>query len=400
MKRRTVCLSPRRSLLLLTCRCLVHATHAQLPDRGNFHSDPEQWVRDRVNEDQMQNIQDATPKGIVLSVWAGNLSSRIQSHQARPQSGEIVLYPEEPPQPRPRRLPVPMPVSNDARVLEKLEARKATENQLNLASGNVNLALPVIPESSRSPLQEGYQPQGLVQNDQLVDRSLAYGPLATEQSTNPPYSSIEPAVDPAPAAGLGIANHQREQSVPRAQPLHANPLDRGPALAPLVTPTLPQASKPSNTRRYPMPYPSYYGPQPQPPQSPNYPLPSDGPLSTYQQRRSSNGQSHLSSQGTPKSNRRRSSASVESDYIPQQRDSPRRDSTDQPAFEPSTLWVGNLVETDCVESLRAIFREWRPIHISNIMPGKPLRHRKSGFFAFVTYAVHRSYFYFTLLTMT
>lgn len=35
---------------------LVQATRSQLSDRGNFHSDPEQYVRDQVNEDMLRNV--------------------------------------------------------------------------------------------------------------------------------------------------------------------------------------------------------------------------------------------------------------------------------------------------------------------------------------------------------
>ncbi|KAL8828321.1 MAG: hypothetical protein Q9191_002661 [Dirinaria sp. TL-2023a] len=341
----------RRSLPLLTCQSPGHPTHAQLPDRGNFHSDPEQWVRDHVNEDQMQNIPSATPKDIVSTVWAGNPSSQIQSHRARPQSGEVDLYSVPPPQPRPRRLPVPMPVSNDARVLEDIEAQKVREKQLTLASGSVKLGLPVIPESSRSPCEEGYQSQEPLENNQFVDQSLFHGPLAIDQDANPPYSSINSSIDLAPAAGLRVGNHQRERSVPRVQPLHARPLARGPVLTPLLTPALPPAIKPSKTRQYPIPYPSYYGPQPQPPQSPNYPLPSDGPLSSYQRRRSGSGQSRLSSQGM--NNRRASSASEEFGHIQQQRDSSCRNTIDQSIFECRKLWVGQaaaaMENVNCVK---------------------------------------------------
>lgn len=286
-----------------------------------------------------------------------------------------------------------MPVSNDARVLERLEARSthdkveaqmAFENQLNLASGNVNLGLPVIPESSRSPFQEGYQSQELPQTGQHLDQLGSHTFLAPEQSPNPRHSSSGSAGSLIPATGVSMTYRQHELLVPRVRPPHASPLARDPALTPLETPTLSQAYGPLNTRQYPMPYPSYYGPQPQPPQSPNYPLPSDGPLSRYQRRQSSGGQPQLGSQGMSKKHRRGSSASGESGYISRQGDNIRRNSTGQSALEMNRLWVGDLLETDSIETLYAFFRDWEPTHISDFTVRSSRVSQQSPRYTFIT----------------
>lgn len=147
-----------------------------------------------------------------------------------------------------------MVVSNDARVLESLEAssrqqgssgRRKAERQLSLASGNVNVGLSSIQEIPKSPFEEEHHAQHTQQLNQNIDQPFYQTPFYVDQGRAP--SSVSTAPGPAVPLSdrLGVAHSQLV--VHRARPPLVSPMSRNPALTPLITPATARADPHSQT---------------------------------------------------------------------------------------------------------------------------------------------------------
>lgn len=81
----------RRSLILTMPLAADQPTHAQRPDRGNFHSDPERWVSEAMNDDTASNLTQVVPRNVIANVVEGNPTSQI--HSGSVSAGHAAVIP-------------------------------------------------------------------------------------------------------------------------------------------------------------------------------------------------------------------------------------------------------------------------------------------------------------------
>lgn len=374
-------------------------TNARLPTRGNFHSDPEQWVSDQVNEDISSTLSGTSSRTVVARILDGNPSSQIRSRipsQLAVQLSHRVQFPV-PPQPRPRRTPVPMPVSNDARVLERLEEQEAS-----IPPYSAVPFMPLVPEQqSFSSLIRGLPVPNITSTDTITDQPHAHRPAPAGQMSVPYIGNGQaPSVQPAKAGpnkeGLpGQASNapvrlQWQMQVQPQQQLDYNPRSSKPAIP--MLPVQSQVYGPPHAYSHPSPQPIYYGPQVQPHQLQNYAmLPSVSSISS-QRLYSVPSQSGQPGQKYVGKERQGSGASRDTPRSPQHRRDGRSSSGNAPQFVGDKLWVGNLSQYDTTEALVSIFAplggyEMRPMRKSSTKGGGP-----NGFYTFVKYEVFPFFF--------
>ena len=361
---------------------LAQVTHSQLPNRGNFHSDPEQWVQDRVSEDSSSVLPHSIRRTIVAAPLEGNPSSQIHSHL--PSHLEVplsnrVAFPV-PPQPRPRKAPIPMAVSNDARVLERLEANGAGPP---FPSYDAAPTLQVIPESF-SPFLSQLPVPGFGPADPTKDPSSAQRHPSAEQIASPGVVHGQNRGVPPSAA---ISN-PREAQIPaqyeqssisrqpqRPPPRHKNDSTQDANVShPMLVSGQSQSYRPPQAYPpYPLPQPIYYGPQVQPHQLQNHLIPAILPSTDGQRRTSGKRQAGRPSQGYSGGDRRGSVNPYEFAQTPRRRERDSEFAGNESDIISEKLWVGNLTREDSAEGLVPVFAPLGGCRISPLKESATIR---------------------------
>ena len=298
------------------------------------------------------------PRTVVSRAFEGNPLSQVQTRLAVPLSNRVPF--PVPPQPRPRRLPAPMAVSNDARVLESLEAFERP-----FASYNATPTLPVIPESFSPFLEQLPKIPNFRPPSPNNGRSSIHRHPSAEQISSPRLGSgqplgVPPAKDSPNTTGFQVHPQDEQSGVPwQAQfPPQRHPSGKmrsSNAVTPMPVSGQIQSYRPPHAYNYPLPQPIYYGPQVQRNQLQNYPMPAGLPTLGSQRKQSGGSQSGQVGQKPGNKDRRGSATSGEVRQIPQHRDRESSFSGDRPPLQADKLWVGNLSERDPVEALVNMF---------------------------------------------
>ena len=361
---------------------LAQATYSQLPNRGNFHSDPEQWVQDQVSEDSLSVLPLSSRRTIVAAPLEGNPSSQIHchlpSHLEVPLSNRVAF--PVPPQPRPRRAPIPMAVSNDARVLEKMEANDAGPP---FPSYNTAPTLQVIPESF-SPFLKQLPVPGFGPADPTRDPSSAQRHPSADRIAGPWVANGQNRGVPPPAA----ISDPREAQIPaqyeqssisrqpkRPPPRHWNDSTQGVNVSnPMLVSGQSQSYRPPHAYPpYPLPQPIYYGPQIQPHQLQRHPIPAILPSTDGQRRTSGKSQAGRPSQGYSGGDRRGSVNPCDA-QTPRRHEKDSQSAGNESEIISEKLWVGNLTKDDSAEGLVAVFAPLGGCRISPLKKSTALRH--------------------------